>query len=255
MAAGNPHTVAFFGATGGCTLACLVQALEAGICCSALVRDPAKLQNLLRQRGVSDSVTADKLYIVKGSVTDLDAVQQTLVYNGRPVDIIISGVGGKPIFTNPLRPRLDNPTICQDAVRTILAASRALGAKPVLVAISSVGLSTKKRDSPIAMLPFNYWLLREPHADKKVMEETIFDEMKKPEADRAIRDYTLVRPSWFTNGEGVGLGKIRAGTEMDPAIGYTICRNDVGLWIFENFVRRSLQSENPYLGQPINITA
>ncbi|GMF72850.1 unnamed protein product [Aspergillus oryzae] len=177
------------------------------------------------------------------------------MYNGRPVDIIISGVGGKPVFTNPLRPRLDNPTICQDAVRTILAASRALGAKPVLIAISSVGLTTKKRDWPIALAPLNYWLLREPHADKKVMEETIFEEMSKPDEDRAIRDYTLVRPSWFTNGEGVGLGKIRAGTEMNPAVGYTICRNDVGLWIFENFLRRPLQLDNPYLGRPISITA
>lgn len=35
MAASNLHTVAFFGATGGCNLACLVHALEAGICCSA----------------------------------------------------------------------------------------------------------------------------------------------------------------------------------------------------------------------------
>lgn len=121
-----------------------------------MVRDPAKLQNLLRQRGISDSVTAEKLCIVKGNVTDLDAVKQTLMYNGRPVDIIISGVGGKAVFTNPLRPRLDNPTICQDAVRTILAASRALGAKPVLIAISSVGLTTKKRDWPIALAPLNY---------------------------------------------------------------------------------------------------
>ncbi|KAE8375199.1 hypothetical protein BDV26DRAFT_283625 [Aspergillus bertholletiae] len=255
MEAGNLHTVAFFGATGGCVLACLVQTLGAGICCSALVRDPAKLQDLLRQRGLFESAAADKLNIVKGSVTDIDAVCQTLIYKGRPVDMIISGVGGKPVFTNPFKPKLDNPTICQDAIRTILAASRKLGARPVLIAISSVGLTTKKRDSPIAMLPLNYWLLREPHADKKIMEEAIFDEMRRSEEDRAIRNYTLVRPSWFSDCPGVGLAKIKAGTEMNPAIGYTISRNDVGLWIFENFVRRPLQLDNPYLGQPVTITS
>ncbi|KAE8391786.1 hypothetical protein BDV23DRAFT_63589 [Aspergillus alliaceus] len=231
MTVGNLHIVAFFGATGGCVLACLVRALKAGIRCSALVRDPAKLHDLLRQRGLSETITAEKLSVVKGDVTDISAVQQTL------------------------RPRLDNPTICQDAVRTILAACRGLERKPVLVAISSVGLTDKKRDAPIAMVPLNYWALRDPHADKKVMEEIIFEEMKKPEAERAIRDYALVRPSWFINGEGIGLGGIRDGTEECPAIGYTISRNDVGLWIYENLVHWPVQLDNPYVGRPTTITA
>ncbi|KAF5860473.1 hypothetical protein ETB97_001483 [Aspergillus alliaceus] len=255
MTVGNLHIVAFFGATGGCVLACLVRALKAGIRCSALVRDPAKLHDLLRQRGLSETITAEKLSVVKGDVTDISAVQQTLRYNGQPVNMIVSGVGGRLIFTNPLRPRLDNPTICQDAVRTILAACRGLERKPVLVAISSVGLTDKKRDAPIAMVPLNYWALRDPHADKKVMEEIIFEEMKKPEAERAIRDYALVRPSWFINGEGIGLGGIRDGTEECPAIGYTISRNDVGLWIYENLVHWPVQLDNPYVGRPTTITA
>ncbi|KAE8351506.1 hypothetical protein BDV28DRAFT_136924 [Aspergillus coremiiformis] len=255
MAAGNLHTVAFFGATGGCTLTCLVQVLKDGIHCSALARNPAKLQDLLRQRGLSESVTTNQLSIVKGSITDLDKVEETLKYNGRPVDMIMSGVGGKPVFTNPFRVTLDNPTICQDAIRNILAASRQLGGKPLLIAISSAGLTDKKRDSPVAMVPLNHWLLRVPHADKRIMEALIVDEMKKPEADRAIRDYALVRPSWFTDGEGVGMKKIKAGTEDHPAVGYTISRNDVGLWIFENLVRRPVQLDNPYIGRPTTITA
>jgi len=42
------------------------------------------------------------------------------------VDTIISGIGSNLLFDGPLKlnPALDNPTICQDAVRMALTAAR-----------------------------------------------------------------------------------------------------------------------------------
>ncbi|KAE8145291.1 hypothetical protein BDV25DRAFT_165002 [Aspergillus avenaceus] len=246
-------SVAFFGSTGGCVLACLALALKNGCTSCALVRDPAKLQGLLRERGVLESQIDSHLTIVKGNSTDLEAVRRTLAPNGEPVDLVISGVGGKLLMGNPLKPVLNNPTICADTVRTVIEASGELERKPTLVVISATGMKNK-HDLPLAMQPLYWWLLKCPLADKTIMEKTILEEMKKPEDRRAIRDYSIVRPSFFTDGEGEGLAKIRDGREDRPAVGYTITRNDVGLWLFENFVRRPLHQENRFLGQAVTIT-
>ncbi|PWY96133.1 hypothetical protein BO94DRAFT_529545 [Aspergillus sclerotioniger CBS 115572] len=244
-------TVAFFGATGGCLNACLALALQAGYHCTALARTPSKLHDLLHQHNVSDSAIEDYLTITQGNVTDIQAVQQTLHHNGRPVDLIISGIGGKPRFDCVFKPTLDNPTVCQDATRTILAAAQSSSRKPRLVAISTTGLSNK-RDIPVMMMPLYHWLLKVPHEDKKVMEGQIVAEMEKPVAERAIDNYLLVRPSLLVDGNGDGLAKIKTGTDTNPAIGYVICRRDVGLWIFENAIRRA--SDSPSWGQIVTLT-
>lgn len=59
--------------------------------------------------------------------------------------------------------------------------------------------------------------------------------------EKAIQEltdrYVIVRPSLLTNGKALGEKKIRTGTEERPAVGYTISREDVGRWVFENLVR------------------
>lgn len=222
---------------------------------SLVARSPPKLQDLLRQRGIPESDITDNLSIVAGNVTDVDAVRQTLIHNGCPVDLIVSGIGGKMVFDNPLKPTLDNPTVCQDAIRTILAAARPLERKPMLITLSTTGISSKKRDLPCAMIPMYNWMLKAPHADKKVMESLVLEEMEKPVADRAIENWVIVRPSLLTDGKGDGLDKVKVGVEEKPAVGYTISRNDVGLWMFERLVRSPLRQDNPYLGQIVTITS
>ncbi|KAL2869027.1 NAD(P)-dependent oxidoreductase [Aspergillus lucknowensis] len=251
-------TIAFFGATGGSTISCLAPALEAGYRCTALARTPSKLHDALLQRGLADSTIAANLSITPGTATDLAAVKQALILDSRPVDLIVSGIGGKLIFKSPLHPTLDNPTICQDAVGTILAAVRALeiaddAKRPQLIALSTTGISDVKRDLPIAMIPMYHWMLGVPHDDKKVMESLILEDAgRKQGTEKALGGYVIVRPSLLTGGEALGVEKIRVGVEKDPAVGYTISREDVGRWVFEVLVKGG--KESGYVGEVVTLT-
>ncbi|BCS30419.1 uncharacterized protein APUU_80722S [Aspergillus puulaauensis] len=243
-------TVAFFGATGGCTLACLVPALQAGYNCVALARTPKKLTDLLTTRGIPPATLSAQLTLIEGSASDLNAITQTLFpANLPPASMIISGVGGAPDFSQPLSPKFVGKTICQDTVRNILEVLREhkheheekQKPKPVLVAISSTGL-TKERDIPLAMVPLYNWMLKIPHADKRVMEGLIFEEVARPEAEKVISDYVVIRPSFLTSGasqrekvrvlKGQGEGQNTAVGISCPFVGYTICREDVGGFMF-----------------------
>ncbi|RJE22809.1 UMTA methyltransferase family protein [Aspergillus sclerotialis] len=252
---GQKPTIAFFGATGGCANSCLVLALRAGYCCTALARNPTKLRDLLRQREIPESTIADNLIITTGDVTDIEPVKETLLSNGGPVNFIVCGIGGKPSFENPLRPTLDNPSICQDGMRTILAASRSLAVaetagKPSLIVVSTTGISGHVRDFPLVMLPLYHWMLKVPHEDKKVMERLIREEMEKPAGERGIQNCSVIRPSLLTDGKEDGLENVQVGFEEAPAVGYTISRKQVGRWMFENLVCK----DSEYVGKVVAIT-
>ncbi|KAL4793850.1 hypothetical protein BDV19DRAFT_365952 [Aspergillus venezuelensis] len=244
----NKPTLAFFGATGGCTLACLAPALKAGYNCVCLVRTPQKLTSLLSTCGI-DTSTLPNLHIIPGSTTDLSAIAATLYPpNFPPVSMIISGVGGVPDFSNPLSPKFNGKTICQETIRNIFTVLREhKGAdlpghlKPMLLVISTTGL-TKERDIPLAMVPLYKFGLKVPHADKEVMERLIFEEGAKSDSERVISQYTIVRPSWLNDGvsqrekvrvlKGQGEGTNTAVGMACPFVGYTICREDVGGFMF-----------------------
>lgn len=172
------------------------------------------------------------------------------------VGIIISGIGGKLLFDSPLKPRLDNPTVCQDAIRTILKASREVALpdsaqKSTLIVFSTTGISDICRDLPYAMMPMYYLMLKVPHKDKKVMEALIREEMNKAVEKRGVGEYIIVRPSLLTEGEGDGLEKIKAGVEDKPAVGYVIAREDVGRWVFKRLVGGE---GSEWLGRIVSIT-
>ena len=227
--------LAFYGATGGSTLAALIPALNAGYDCTALARTPSKLTDLLLSKGVPQSVIDTHLYVFPGNVLSVEAVKGPLVLNGRPADIIVSGIG-ITTFTE-WRQKV---TICADAVTNIIAALREIGSavKPLLVALSSTGISRQggtTRDLPLLMMPFYRYGLKNPHADKVRMEEVIAGEMGRTEK-AVIRGFVIPRPSLLTNGKARGSEKVRVGNEERPAVGYRISRDDVGGWIFENLV-------------------
>lgn len=285
----NKPTFALLGATGGCVLAFLVRALQAGHKCSAcecyssapkalptttkpnnlVVRTPSKLTDLLKTRGVSADLISKHLTIVQGNSKDPIKVAEVLKVNNVVADMVVSGVGGLPVFKpNPLRPTLDDPTICQDTVSTILNALRDLHSKssqgekkkPTLVAISSTGISDYNRDVPLAMLPLYQWILPIPHKDKKIMETLLVEEVKKGDASSAIENFVAVRPSLLTNGREVGFGAIRAGVDSpgkfdNSTVGYTISRADVGGWIFEGLVEDKAGKKSNYLNQCVAITS
>ncbi len=91
---------------------------------------------------------------------------------------------------------------------------------------------------PLLEYPLYHVLLRVPHRDKKAMEDALVASGER---------WTVVRPALLTDGPAVG--KVRAGVE-DVAgrrverseIGYSISREDVGGWVFENLVQESDES-------------
>jgi hypothetical protein len=175
-----------------------------------------------------------------------------------PASFIISGVGAKPAanasILNPIA--MEDPKVCEEGVDTILAALRSLrrekviteAQRPVLVAISSTGLS-KTRDVPLAYYWLYHVLLKEPHKDKKAMESVVAKATTETGDDAPISGFVIPRATILMNGESKGLKKVRAGWEphpdavnaeakgVKPAIGYSIRRPDVGAWIFEQVVK------------------
>lgn len=236
---------------------------------------------MLKKNEISTELISKHLTIVQGNSKDSVKVTEALKVNNVVADMILSGVGGVPVFKpNPLRPTLDDPTICQDTVSTILKALRDLNSdpdsdssqdkkkkkkKPTLVVISSTGISDYGRDVPLAMIPLYHWLLPIPHKDKKMMEKLLVEEIKggdddDGDASSAIENFVAVRPSFLTNGRALGFGAIRAGIDRqgkldNSAIGYTISRADVGGWIFEGLVEDKAGKKSTYLNQFVGITS
>lgn len=239
---------------------------------------------MLKKNEISTELISKHLTIVQGNSKDSVKVTEALKVNNVVADMILSGVGGVPVFKpNPLRPTLDDPTICQDTVSTILKALRDLHSdpdsdssqdkkkkkkkkKPTLVVISSTGISDYGRDVPLAMIPLYHWLLPIPHKDKKMMEKLLVEEIEgggdddDDDASSAIENFVAVRPSFLTNGRALGFGAIRAGIDRqgkldNSAIGYTISRADVGGWIFEGLVEDKAGKKSTYLNQFVGITS
>lgn len=99
-------------------------------------------------------------------------------------------------------------------------------------------------------------MLTVPHADKKVMEE----EIEKAKDEGVIREYVIMKPSLLMGEQRLGREKIRVGWEgkgkggeevFKPAVGYTISREDVGGFIFEEIIAKA--NEEHY-GKKVSIT-
>lgn len=228
-------TVAFFGATGGCTNAVLVLALKSEYACSALARTPHKLYDMLLAKGIAQPTIDAYLSVTKGDVKDLSAVKEALQPSGACVNIIVSGIG------MVLGKNADSK-ICQTATRSILSAVDELAPpkRPFLVTISTTGISNGPRDVPMLFTPLYHVLLRTPHEDKVVMERLIVEAA----AARKVSGYTLVRPALLTSGKERGMKQIRVGDEGRPAVGYTISRNDVGRWLFNELLEGDTKAWN-----------
>ena len=85
--------IAFFGATGGCTDACLARTLAAGYRSIVLARTPVKLLEQLQRRGLQPDTVKKTLTVAQGDVKDLAAVKKALVIDGQVVDVIMCGIG------------------------------------------------------------------------------------------------------------------------------------------------------------------
>jgi hypothetical protein len=231
----NQPKLAFFGATGGCANAALILALEAGYHSHALARTPAKLTTMLLDKGVPQSNIDTYLEISQGDVRDLNAVKKVLLVKGKPVTKILSGIGMLPsdAFTFRTTP---GQTICQDATNTIMQALAELNfpQKPFFVAVSSTSVGDGPNDVPLLLRPFYHFALATPRKDKKIMHDIVAEVERQ---GGVIDGYAIVKASMLTEASSRGMSTIRSGTEDKPAIGYTICKEDVGLWIWEELLK------------------
>jgi hypothetical protein len=233
-------TVAIFSATGGTGLACLKNALAAGSHFNVLARTPSTLSDLSSQY-------PDTLHITQGDIRSAASLKSTLLSSstGQVVDVIISSIG-MVLQRKGLSFGSQDPTICEDGTKAILSALSELEAEgkvakePSLILLSSTGISDK-RDIPVAMIPLYHWMLSVPHKDKKKMEDVMIS------AEGKRRNWVLVRPSLLVDGEAKGLREVRSSAAVpgveekrqeSTAIRYTIRRDDVGLWIVEQCVKK-----------------
>ncbi|OIW34174.1 NAD(P)-binding protein [Coniochaeta ligniaria NRRL 30616] len=226
----TPKTILFLGASGGCGFSTLRRSLEAGHTCIALCRTPSKLSAKLPAELLT------KLKLEQGNAHDVAAVARCLVNPsnpGRVVDMVISSIGGA--FS--MKTGIDDAHVCEKGAKALLEALalvRKNGAtgSPRIVGVSSTGITESGRDIPVLMIPLYKGLLAVPHKDKKMLEDLLVESGEQ---------WTIVRPAFLTDGPAVG--KVRAGMEDLTAhkvekkeIGYTISREDVGKWMFENLV-------------------
>ncbi|KAK3339873.1 hypothetical protein B0T25DRAFT_618525 [Lasiosphaeria hispida] len=226
----NTKIILFLGATGGCGLSVLRRSLAAGHTCIALCRTPSTLLTKLDTPNPPPN-----LVLHTGNAHDPSAVFLALT---APVDTILTSIGGVFTFTGLT---IDDPHVCETGMATLLAAIRRRRAevgpawRPRLLVISSTGhTGVGPRDTPLLMVPLYRGLLAVPRRDKKAMEDLLVGE-------GAEEGWTVVRPSLLTDG---GSGRVvRVGVE-DPGgrrverseVGYTISREDVGKWVFEELI-------------------
>ncbi|MCJ1408502.1 hypothetical protein MMC19_002577 [Ptychographa xylographoides] len=197
---------------------------------AVVARTPSKLIASLTAKGISQQTISANLTITQGDIKDISAVMDTLQTAHGVANIIVCGIGA--VFGK-------NPdfTICQTAARSIFTALAELDPvdPPFFTVISTTGISSGPRDVPIAFLPLYHVLLKKPHQDKVVMEKEVLQAARVGEnGKRVIKGYTIVRPSLLVDWKKPA--PVLVGTEEGPRVGYTISRETVGKWIFEEVI-------------------
>ncbi|KAJ5162252.1 hypothetical protein N7492_007644 [Penicillium capsulatum] len=242
----NTKTIAFLGGSTGVGLSTLKHSIAAGYQCIALCRDPSKLTSIFAPE------LTPNLTIVSGNAHNTDAVSKCIVSRtGNLVDLIITTIGSRPVLS---KLTIEDPNCCRKGAATMLEAltllrRQGVAGSPHIVAFSTTGLSRFGRDVPFAMVPIYHVMLKVPHEDKRIMEDT-FVESGEP--------FTIIRASMLTNNKTdkavrVGTEDPKNGLEGKVAIGYSISREDAGKWIAENFCLVSRPDEK-YINKIATIT-
>ena len=197
-----------------------------------VVRTPANLTKMLLAKGISRELIDSNLQITQGDIKDVSTIKPALILDGRVVNIIISGLGSTPSLTTKV-----DWNICRVGIPNIITAITSLNATtpPFLAVISTTGITKGPRDVPLPFVPLYHIALASPHEDKRLMEEAVLKAASKLQNEQTlISGYTIVRPSLLIDWREDS--KVRVGTEEKPILGYTISRQNVGRWIYEDVI-------------------
>ncbi|MDW6060550.1 SDR family oxidoreductase [Streptomyces sp. FXJ1.4098] len=190
--------ITVFGATGGTGQHLVNQALEAGHHITAVVRNPARLQQADHPR--LEVVKA----VVKADLQHLEAITEAV----KGQDAVVSALGprGK-----------DDITVCSDGARAIITAMRATDSRRLIVVTAS-GHIVDEGDGPFTrsmVKPMLRRFLRDGFADFA-------------RTDQAVKasglDWTIMRPPRLTDGRRRAY---RTATDRNVRGGITIARADL----------------------------
>ncbi|KAH6969300.1 hypothetical protein HG530_005660 [Fusarium avenaceum] len=222
-----------------------------------VARNPESLRNILvAEKHIPMGIIDKYLTIHQGDVRDPAVVAKALISPINPkfvVDFILSGVGSRPKFQwSIIRPLpLKDPTICEDATKTLFDAlsnlaasgitSTATSQKPLLAVVSTAGCG-RARGIPLPIYLQYHYLVGGPLADKQKMEDLILQDN-----GRHVRDFVIMRPLILTDGEAKADGQLRVGWEWgvvgekgpdEPLtkLGYLMSKADLGMWTFRHIV-------------------
>lgn len=127
--------------------------------------------------------------------------------------------------------------------------------KPLIAVISSTGISAGPRDVPLPIVPLYKIILHNAHNDKLNMEQLLGDSIAEGASggkEAWIRGFVSVRPSLLTNGPVAGQPKLKVGTVSKPAVGYSVSREDIGKWIFDELVAN--EGRDRWVGEKVSLT-
>lgn len=243
-------TIAFLGASTGVGLATLKHSIAQGYTCIVLLRNPSKLDSHF-----DPASRPSNLIIREGNAHDTKAVTSCLTVPDQPkklVDSVSFSIGGSPVSGGF---SIDDPDVCKKGITCVLDSLKALRSQgatgdPLIVAVSTISHSRFGRDIALVMIPIYKVFVRVPAADKQIMEDRI--------AASGEKNWVIIRPSHLVDGEQpnspirVGIEDLKKGVESRE-IGYTISREDVGRWSFENLFQPAEVSKQ-YQNKAVSIT-
>ncbi|KAK2605893.1 hypothetical protein QQS21_003733 [Conoideocrella luteorostrata] len=237
--------IAFLGATGGCGLSALKRSVAAGHTCIALCRTPSKMDAHFPNKPAN-------LILKQGNAHDAVAVGELLLHPSdrtRMVDAVNFSIGGNVSATLTM----DDPDVCKKGIAALLDAintlrSNGVSGRPLIAMVSTTGISEHARDVPLLLVPMYHIMLKAPHADKKVAEQSLRDSSER---------FVLVRPSLLQDGEKPDR-EIRVHVESGKGVekkevGYFISREDVGRWMYENLLENAGE-QSQYEGKAVGLT-
>lgn len=187
--------LAIFGATGGTGRHLVEQALEGGHKVTVLVRNPATFP-----------IQHERLSIIQGDVRNLANVETVVAGQ----DTILSALG-----TNQHGPVM----LCTDGIKHILSAMTRSQVRRLLV-VSAYGAAESHHRNLYNL--FLWTTLKEKMLDKERMEALI---------KHSDVDWTLIRPSFLTNGQQTQ--RYHSGTDLRMHVTSHISRANVAAFMLK----------------------